>query len=79
MKTRKIPQAIDKVYRDGLKAADWFEVAEEVITQIKDLSYNRVLAIATAVCPECVAEWPREELLSAIRDRIIDREYYQNR
>lgn len=76
MATKKIPSAIDKVYRDGLKAADWGAVADEVIGQIKGLSYNKILAIATAVCPRVVAEWPKDELLDAIREKIAKREYF---
>lgn len=73
MATKKIPSAIDKVYRDGLETADWYAVADAVIGQIKDLSYSRVLAIATAVCPERIAEWPKEQLLEAIREHITQR------
>lgn len=76
MATKKIPTAIDNVYCNGLACADWYAVADEIIGQIKDLSYNRVLAIATAVCPDRVAEWSKEELLDAIREHIAEREYF---
>lgn len=75
-KEKNIPAAIDNIYNNGLETADWYAVADEVYNLIKGLSYNRILAIATAVCPQSVAEWSKEELLDAIHDHITEREYF---
>lgn len=76
MKKTGIPKAIDNVYSNGVNNADWYAVADEVINQIKGLNYNKILAIATAVCPKVVAEWPKNELLDVIRKHIADRQYF---
>lgn len=69
--------AIIYALSNGMKYADWYEIADEVINQIKNLEYSQVLAIAYAICPDRVAEWPKEVLLGTIRDVLVSRCYYK--